>query len=175
VRLVAVRVLNCSGSGSTSGVVAGIDWVTSNHTTGRAVANMSLGGGVSTTLDNAVTRSIADGVTYGVAAGNESANACNGSPSRVPTLSGTGASLYSPECQATSTYTHGGVLDGPAGTDFDLYLQKRSGSGWSTVASGLSSAPDENVTYRHGRQLPLARLLLQGLWKLHARHHLSCP
>jgi subtilisin family serine protease len=84
VKLVAVRVLNCSGSGSTSGVVAGIDWVTGNHAAGApAVANMSLGGGVSTTLDNAVARSINDGVTYAVAAGNENANACNGSPSRV--------------------------------------------------------------------------------------------
>src|SRR4051812_33469129 len=83
VRLVAVRVLDCSGSGTTSGVVAGIDWVTADHTSGPAVANMSLGGGVSTTLDNAVTRSIGDGVTYAVAAGNDSANACNGSPSRV--------------------------------------------------------------------------------------------
>ena len=89
VTLVAVRVLNCSGSGSTSGVIAGIDWVTGNHQPGQpAVANMSLGGGVSTALDNAVRNSIADGVSYAVAAGNgnvfgQAVNACNGSPSRV--------------------------------------------------------------------------------------------
>ncbi|KGN31317.1 peptidase S8 [Knoellia sinensis KCTC 19936] len=85
VRLVAVRVLDCQGSGSNSGVIAGVDWVTQNHTAGSpAVANMSLGGGVSSALDSAVSNSIADGVTYALAAGNDSgANACNGSPGRV--------------------------------------------------------------------------------------------
>jgi len=89
VTLVAVRVLNCQGSGSTSGVIAGVDWVTGNHLPGQpAVANMSLGGGVSTALDTAVRNSIADGVSYAVAAGNgnifgQAVNACNGSPSRV--------------------------------------------------------------------------------------------
>src|SRR5205085_7613575 len=57
VKLVAVRVLDCSGSGSTSGVIAGVDWVTANHAS-PAVANMSLGGGASTALDNAVANSI---------------------------------------------------------------------------------------------------------------------
>src|SRR5215216_681340 len=80
VTLVAVRVLNCSGSGTTSGVIAGIDWVTSQHTNGKAVANMSLGGGPSTALDNAVRNSIADGVVYAIAAGNSNGNACNYSP-----------------------------------------------------------------------------------------------
>ena len=89
VTLVAVRVLNCSGSGTTSGVIAGIDWVTGNHLAGqRAVANMSLGGGVSSTLDTAVRNSIADGVSYAIAAGNgnifgQAVNACNTSPARV--------------------------------------------------------------------------------------------
>jgi subtilisin family serine protease len=84
VRLVAVRVLNCSGSGTTAGVIAGIDWVTGNHQAGQpAVANMSLGGGASTALDNAVRNSIADGVSYAIAAGNSNANACGFSPARV--------------------------------------------------------------------------------------------
>jgi subtilisin family serine protease len=82
VRLVAVRVLNCSGSGTTAGVVAGINWVTQNAIK-PAVANMSLGGGASTTLDNAVNNSINSGVTYAIAAGNSNANACNASPARV--------------------------------------------------------------------------------------------
>ena len=82
VRLYAVRVLNCSGSGTTSGVIAGIDWVTANHIS-PAVANMSLGGGASSALDAAVRSSIASGVTYAVAAGNSNANAGNYSPSRV--------------------------------------------------------------------------------------------
>ncbi len=85
VTLVGVRVLNCSGSGSNSGVIAGIDWVTGDHDPGeRAVANMSLGGGASNAIDQAVTNSINDGVTYAIAAGNSNANACNSSPARTP-------------------------------------------------------------------------------------------
>jgi subtilisin family serine protease len=90
VRLVGVRVLSCSGSGTTTGVIAGIDWVTGNHAAGApAVANMSLGGGASTALDTAVKNSIADGVTYAVAAGNgnqggRAQDACKYSPARVP-------------------------------------------------------------------------------------------
>lgn len=89
--LVAVRVLDCNGSGATSGVIAGVDWVTGNHAAGQpAVANMSLGGGASTSLDNAVKNSIADGVTYAIAAGNGNIlglaeDACNTSPARVAT------------------------------------------------------------------------------------------
>ena len=89
VTLVAVRVLSCTGSGTTSGVIAGVDWVTGNHLAGQpAVANMSLGGGVSNALDTAVRNSIADGVSYAIAAGNGNAfgqavNACNSSPARV--------------------------------------------------------------------------------------------
>ncbi len=89
VSLVAVRVLNCSGSGTWSGVIAGINWVTGQHGTGApAVANMSLGGGASSSVDTAVRNSIGDGVSYAIAAGNGNAggkgqNACNYSPARV--------------------------------------------------------------------------------------------
>ncbi len=79
VQLVAVRVLDCSGSGTYSQVIAGIDWVTANAIK-PAVANMSLGGSKSTALNNAVANSISSGVTYSVAAGNSNANACNYSP-----------------------------------------------------------------------------------------------
>jgi aqualysin 1 len=83
--LVAVRVLNCQGSGATSGIIAGIDWVVGNHQAGRpAVANLSLGGGASTALDSAINRLTADGVSVAVAAGNSSADACNVSPARTP-------------------------------------------------------------------------------------------
>ena len=82
VRLFAVRVLDCSGSGSTAGVIAGIDWVTANHIA-PAVANMSLGGPASTALDTAVRTSILSGVTYAVAAGNSNTNASTQSPARV--------------------------------------------------------------------------------------------
>jgi len=80
--IVPVRVLDCRGSGSNSGVIAGVDWVTATRS-GPSVANMSLGGPISTALDAAVQRSISSGVTYAVAAGNENQNACNVSPSRV--------------------------------------------------------------------------------------------
>ncbi|MEV4754764.1 S8 family peptidase [Micromonospora sp. NPDC049559] len=87
VRLVAVRVLDCNGSGTTEQVVAGIDWVTANAAK-PAVANMSLGGGADAALDDAVRRSIASGVTYAIAAGNGllgliSLDACTQSPARV--------------------------------------------------------------------------------------------
>jgi subtilisin family serine protease len=85
VSLVGVRVLNCQGSGATSGVIAGIDWAVSHHQAGRpAVANLSLGGGASTAMDSAITRLINDGVTVAVAAGNSNADACGTSPARVP-------------------------------------------------------------------------------------------
>ena len=92
VRLVAVRVLTCAGTGLNSGVIAGVDWVTGNHAAGApAVANMSLGGGESAALEQAVSNSIADGVSYAVAAGNETEDACTGSPSGLPAAITVGA------------------------------------------------------------------------------------
>ncbi|MDP9279086.1 MAG: S8 family peptidase, partial [Gemmatimonadota bacterium] len=96
VSLVAVRVLNCSGSGTWSGVVAGIDWVVGDHTSGPAVSNMSLGGGASATVDDAVNRMINDGVASAVAAGNgnqggRAQDACKYSPARVPNAMTIGA------------------------------------------------------------------------------------
>jgi subtilisin family serine protease len=83
VTLLAVRVLNCAGSGTYSGVIAGIDWVTANAIK-PAVANMSLGGGFSQAMNDAVTRSMNSGVTYAIAAGNSSADACGYSPASTP-------------------------------------------------------------------------------------------
>lgn len=92
VDIVSVRVLNCSGSGTTSQIVAGIDWVTNDHLVNRkgpAVANMSLGGATNTALDAAVRKSINQGgVTYAIAAGNGNilgfaTDACQTSPARV--------------------------------------------------------------------------------------------
>jgi aqualysin 1 len=276
VTLKAVRVLGCDGSGTNSGVIAGVDWVTANHAT-PAVANMSLGGGASTALDDAVNRAIASGVTFAVAAGNDNLDACTGSPSRVPnaitvgattstdarasysdygtcvdifapgssilstwytsttatnTISGTSMAsphvagvaalylqgnpsatpapvtsaiinsstpnkvtspgtgspnrlLYSPltapgtggggttdPCTGCTKYTgslsgtgasaiqpggtyyyssvsgtHKGWLQGPSGTDFDLYLYKWNGSSWVVVASSESSTSTESISY----------------------------
>lgn len=277
VRLYAVRVLGCNGSGSNSGVIAGMDWVANNHVK-PAVANMSLGGGASTATDNAVQNAVNAGVTMVVAAGNENQNACNVSPSRAAnavtvgsttssdarssfsnygtcvdifapgssitsawytsdsatntisgtsmasphvagvvalylegnpnaspsavrealvstassgkltsigsgspnlllyslltggggpppppppggcsgigftgSLSGTGANAYHPGSPgyyySSASGTHSGNLNGPAGTDFDLYLQKWNGSGWSTVGRGESASSVENISY----------------------------
>src|SRR4051812_35961365 len=84
VKLVAVRVLDCSGWGSLSNVIAGVDWVTA-HARKPAVANMSLGSsGRSTSLEAAVQRSIDAGITYAVAAGNDDLNAGRESPAALP-------------------------------------------------------------------------------------------
>ncbi|MEV0607392.1 S8 family serine peptidase [Polymorphospora rubra] len=91
VQLVAVRVLDCVGDGTTAGVVAGIDWVTANAIK-PAVANMSLGGLGSTAIDNAVQASINSGITYAVAAGNDNEDACMYSPARVAATISVGAS-----------------------------------------------------------------------------------
>ena len=91
VTIVPVRVLNCAGSGTLSGVIAGIDWVISNHVSGPAVANLSLGSTFSATVNAAIARLVADGVVVAVAAGNDNLNACNYSPSSEPTAITVGA------------------------------------------------------------------------------------
>ena len=84
--IVPVRVLSCSGSGSTSGVIAGIQYAVQHHQAGTpAVANMSLGGGYSAALNAAVAAGVADGISFVVAAGNSNDNACSYSPASEPT------------------------------------------------------------------------------------------
>jgi subtilisin family serine protease len=108
VTLVGVRVLDCQGSGSYSQIIAGVDWVTA-HATGPAVANMSLGGDPSTALDDAVNRSIAKGVTYAVAAGNDNKLACSASPARAAAAITVGATDRADARAAFSNY--GSCLD----------------------------------------------------------------
>lgn len=103
VSLVGVRVLDCRGGGSTSGVIAGVDWVAQNAAF-PAVANMSLGGGLSTTLDNAVQNAINAGIPFAVAAGNSNANACNASPARVDDALTVGASTSNDARSSFSNY-----------------------------------------------------------------------
>jgi subtilisin family serine protease len=85
VSLIPVRVFGCTGSTTNSAIIAGINWAIADHLSGvKAVANMSLGGGVSSALDSAVNNLINDGVTVVVAAGNSKQDACKSSPARVP-------------------------------------------------------------------------------------------
>jgi subtilisin family serine protease len=141
VRLVAVRVLDCNGSGTTSGVIAGIDWVTADHAAGApAAANMSLGGGASTSLDNAVINSINDGVTYGIAAGNSNADACNYSPARAgPAL--TVAATTSTDARASfSNY----------GTCVDIFAPGSSiTSAWYTSSTATNTISGTSMATPH--------------------------
>ncbi|TWP52117.1 S8 family peptidase [Lentzea tibetensis] len=103
-----VRVLNNAGSGTLAGVVAGIDWVANNHVK-PAVANLSLGGGVNTSIDTAVRNAIAKGVTFAIAAGNSNANASTFSPARVTEAITVGATERT---DARASYSNfGAVLD----------------------------------------------------------------
>jgi subtilisin family serine protease len=133
-RLHGVRVLACNGSGSTSGVIAGVDWVTANHIK-PAVANMSLGGGASQAMDDAVRRSVAAGVTYVVAAGNSSADACNYSPARTSEAITVGATDNTDARPSWSNY--GTCLDifGPG-----VNITSANYTGGTTSMSGTSMA-----------------------------------
>lgn len=103
--LVAVRVLNCSGSGTWAQVIAGVDWVTANRVL-PAAANMSLGGGENLALEDAVTAAINSGVTFAIAAGNSNANACNFSPAGTPTALTVGSTTIS---DARSSFSNWGT------------------------------------------------------------------
>jgi len=125
VLLRGVRVLGCDGSGSTSGIIAALDWLRANAIK-PAVANMSLGGGYSSSLNTAATNLANSGVFLAVAAGNESQDACNVSPasaSRVLTVAASDGSdrrasfsnygscveIYAPGVSVTSTWNNGGT------------------------------------------------------------------
>lgn len=103
VRLRGLRVLNCSGSGSTSGILAAVDWLRNNRAN-PAVANMSLGGGYSSSLNSAVNNLSNSGVFVAVAAGNSSANACNYSPASAAAAFTTAASTSSDARASYSNY-----------------------------------------------------------------------
>lgn len=169
-RLYAVRVLGCNGSGSNSGVIAGIDWVANNHVK-PAVANMSLGGGASTATDNAVQNAINAGVTMVVAAGNENQNACNVSPARAPnaitvgsTTStdarssfsnfGTCVDIFAPGSSITSAwYTSNTATNTISGTSMAsphvagvaaLFLQNNTTASPATVRSAIVNSASAN-------------------------------
>ena len=180
VTLHAVRVLSCSGSGSTSGVIAGVDWVTQNHVK-PAVANMSLGGSISSALDQAVANSIAAGVSYAIAAGNSNANACNASPARVASANTVGATtssdarssfsnfgtcvdIFAPGSSITSAWhTSNTATNTISGTSMAsphvagalaLYLQTNPGASPSTVTNALISNSTPNKVTNPGTGSP---------------------
>ncbi|MGQ0840002.1 S8 family peptidase [Actinokineospora sp.] len=141
VRLIAVKVLNCAGSGSFAGVAAGIDWVTGHHTSGPAVANMSLGGsGSDPTGEAAVRRSIADGVTYSIASGNSNSSACNFTPARVAEAITVNASTINDARASFSNY----------GTCSDIFAPGESiTSAWSSSDSATNTISGTSMAAPH--------------------------
>lgn len=111
VRLVPVRVLDCTGTGSLSSLLSGLDWVLQDRaqSVGPAVVNMSLAGSASSALDNEVNNLLSAGITTVVAAGNDNGDACNDSPARVPGAITVGASTELDQRASFSNY--GGCVD----------------------------------------------------------------
>jgi subtilisin family serine protease len=163
VRIRGVKVLSCSGSGSTAGIIAGVDWVRLNATK-PAVANLSLGGGYSSSTNTAVNNLANSGVFVAVASGNSNANACNYSPASAANVTSVNAStstdakasfsnygscthLYAPGQSITSAwYSSNTATNTISGTSMAsphvagvgaLYLQGNPGASNSTVRSWI--------------------------------------
>jgi subtilisin family serine protease len=142
VTLVGVRVLDCAGSGTFAQVISGIDWVTGDHVAGQpAVANMSLGGGFDQATNDAVTRSIADGVTYGIAAGNDTAaDACTKSPASTPNAITVGATTNT---DARASYSN-------IGTCLDIFAPGSSiTSAWYTSTTATNTISGTSMATPH--------------------------
>ncbi len=149
VKLIAVRVLDASGSGTTSGVIAGINWAINHHKANPAVANMSLGGGASSALDLAVSNAIKDGIVMCVAAGNNSADAGRFSPARVTSAITVGATGAYPSLglnyDAMASYSnYGSVVDifAPGTSILSDWIKSTS----STALSSGTSMATPHVT-----------------------------
>ena len=187
VTLVAVRNVNCQGSASVAQVVAGIDWVTANAVK-PAVALLTLGAPANATLDAAVRRSIASGVTYVVASGASNSDACRFSPARIPaaitvsatdrtdtrasfTNIGTCVDIFAPGVAITSAWWTGdtatATLSGSsmaaahvAGV-VALLLGRRPGLTPAQVAASLSASATPGVVLNPGAGSP-NRLVYSG-------------
>jgi subtilisin family serine protease len=139
VALRAVRVLNCSGSGTNSGVIAGMDWVRTNHVS-RSVANMSLGGGYSSSVNTAATNLVNSGVFLAVAAGNSNADACNYSPASA---SGTCTVAATTSSDARASYSN-------YGSCVDIYAPGSSiTSAWYTSTTAINTISGTSMASPH--------------------------
>jgi subtilisin family serine protease len=148
--LVPVRVLGCTGSGTNSGVIAGVDWVAANHVK-PAVANMSLGGGASSALDAAVANAVSRGVTFVVAAGNSNANACNYSPARAASAITVGATTNT---DARASYSN-------FGSCLDIFAPGSSiTSAWWTSNTATSTISGTSMASPH--VAGVAALIVEG-------------
>jgi subtilisin family serine protease len=162
----AVRVLGCDGSGTNSGVIAGVDWVAKNAKK-PAVANLSLGGGNSTALDDAIKKLISSGVTTVVAAGNDDKDACTGSPNRVPQAITVGATDKSDKRSSFSNWGKCVDLSAP-GTDitsawFQSDSQTKTISGTSMAAPHAAGAAAIYLAgNRQARPADVAKALLEN-------------
>ncbi|WP_405388825.1 S8 family peptidase [Streptomyces sp. NBC_01102] len=179
-KIVGVRVLDNNGSGTTAGVVAGIDWVTANAVK-PAVANMSLGGGADSVLDAAVQKAINSGITFAVAAGNESTDASTKSPARVAAAITVGSTtstdarssfsnygsivdIFAPGSSITSTWNTGdSATNTISGTSMAsphvagaaaLYLADNPGKTPAQVSAGLVAAATSGVVTSPGTGSP---------------------
>ncbi|MBI1349895.1 MAG: S8 family serine peptidase [Actinomycetales bacterium] len=138
VDLVPVRVFGCTGSTTIEAIVAGINWVTSNHAANTpAVANMSLRSGASTALDTAVQALIDDGVTVVVASGNDASNSCNYSPARVPAAITVNAS---DSADAAASFTNYGSCSDLYAPGVDITSDWNTSTTATNIASGTSMA-----------------------------------
>ncbi|MEJ2858329.1 MULTISPECIES: S8 family peptidase [unclassified Saccharothrix] len=185
VKLVGVRVLNCQGQGAWSQVIGGIDWVAKNAVK-PAVANMSLGGGADSSVDDAVRRAVAAGITFAVASGNDNKDACSTSPARTAeaiTVNATDSSdtrstfsnygsctdIFAPGTSITSTW-HNGSTNTISGTSMAtphvagaaaLYLSANTAATPAQVSKALTDNATAGVVKNAGSGSP-NKLLYTG-------------